>query len=393
MVSNPVTHVATLMHALGGLEAVLRHHYDRDSKWRIDSRFIVLFESEKSAENGRIHCLGLNWSTSIHDVRRRFGKRFSARDGEVVIYHDLWGVAVLSDLDRTARRIGFIHCPADAILHCARQNLHLLDGILCVSPPVVAQMKKLFPRFPPERIQFIPVPVAGVPLEAHRPPRDGRPFVIGYSGRLIKPDKRVDRLPKLCDVLETLGPNFRLEILGSGPMKPWLERKLRGRPRVVFHGEKRGPDYWKILSSWDAIVYVSDLEGMGISLLEAMSVGVLPLYPDISGGGSGYVRQVCRDLLYRPGDLEGLAGILRDLARRSEGEIEKLRCRSREAVALHSGNAYHETFEQFIKLIVQAPRISQRSFAQRPLYFADLLPLAVLSRFCPKTFNRATPAN
>ena len=381
------------MNALGGLEAVLRHHRDCDSQWGIDSRFVVLFESARPADNGRTQSLGLDWSTSIRDVRQRFGGRLPPREGEVVIYHDLWGVAILSDLDRSARRVGFIHCPADMILHCARRNLHLLDGILCVSPPVVEQLKELLPRFPPERIQFIPIPVTAAPPETHRPPRNGREFVIGYSGRLIKADKRVDRLPQLCDFLQKLSPSFRLEILGSGPMKRWLERKLRNCPKTVFHGEKRGPDYWKILSSWDAIVYVSDLEGMGLSLLEAMSVGVLPLYPDISAGGEKYVRQVCRDLLYRPGDLEGLARILDDLSRRPEDEIEKLRRRSREAVAFHAGDAYHKTFEQFIKRIAEAPRISQRDFAIRPLYFADLLPFAVVGRCCPGAFYRATPTN
>jgi len=392
MASNNVTHVAACMSTLGGLEAVLRHHHAHDSRWEFDSRFVILFESGKDAEDGRVQCLGLNWATSVLDTRRRFGKRFSPRSGELVIYHDLLGVAVLSDLDQAVRRIGFIHCPADAILHCRQQNLHLLDGILSVSRPVIDETKRLFPQLPPERIEFVPVPVSSVPAGSDRPPKEGRPFVIGYSGRLIKAHKRVDRLPELYRLLEKMEVNCRLEILGSGPMRPWLERKLQGRQRVVFHGEKRGPDYWKVLGAWDAIVYVSDLEGMGISLLEAMSVGVVPLYPDISGGAAHYVRHVGPDLLYAPGNLEGLARIVGNLSRSPEGEVEKLRARSREVVARHRGDAYDETFQSFIRRIAQAPRVSQCDFARRPVYFADMLPFAVLTRIYRKGFDRATPA-
>src|ERR1043166_6922388 len=44
VVSKNLTHVSPFLNTLGGLESVLRHHRERDSRWHIDSRFVVLFE-------------------------------------------------------------------------------------------------------------------------------------------------------------------------------------------------------------------------------------------------------------------------------------------------------------------------------------------------------------
>jgi glycosyltransferase involved in cell wall biosynthesis len=214
--------------------------------------------------------------------------------------------------------------------------------------------------------------------------------VHGYSGRNERPIKRVDRLPGLLRRIEAEGLDPRLEVLGEGPDRAWLERQL-GAGRARFHGFLSGPAYWRVLTGWDAVVYVSDAEGFGIALLEGMGVGALPLYPAIDGGAETYVRQVHPDLLYPPADWGHVARVVRRLRQAAEPEIDALRERARQLVAPHLDDGHERSFWQFASRVQEMPRISREAFADRPLYLSDRWPFGVLRRVYPRAFWRNGP--
>src|SRR5262249_35495663 len=159
-----------------------------------------------------------------------------------------------------------------------------------------------------------------------------RPLVIGFCGRLIIEQKRVDRLPALCAQMDNSGLNYRLEFLGEGPERGWLESRLADRSKFVFHGRKASKDYWRGLDSWDALVFVSDYEGTPISLLESMSMGIIPVYPRIKTGGDGVVEAAGAELLYEPEDFGRAAAILVELAKSSPAAVQDVRKRCQQAV-------------------------------------------------------------
>lgn len=208
---------------------------------------------------------------------------------------------------------------------------------------------------------------------------------------MLKQQKRVERFPALFRQLDQLGVDYRMELLGDGPDRGWLETEFRGDRRFLFHGRQSGPDYWRIISGWDAILFTSDFEGTPISMIEAMNRGVIPVYPKINTGGDAYASGTARSLLYEAGDTAGAARALAWLASLRTEEFAALRQASQAQVARHDAANYHRVFDSFARRILTEPRVSQRRFPIRPFpfdgfSFEGIAKLADLGR---KVFRRA----
>ena len=179
-----VVHFNTLMHTTGGVETILRYQLTRDGAWGQDSRFVILFEKTNPAHSARINPVGLTGWSCILEARRRVRREIGTRSTDVAVYHDLWGLAFLSDLDNAKRRLGVIHCPSQSALKTLAQNHHLLDGILCVGEPIVALARALVSESLRDRVRFVPVPIEPPNYAFTRSPMRSRPLLIGYCGRL-----------------------------------------------------------------------------------------------------------------------------------------------------------------------------------------------------------------
>lgn len=100
-----------------------------------------------------------------------------------------------------------------------------------------------------------------------------------FLGRLA-PEKRVDLL---VDAYERLGTDRRLVIAGPATDlgdAPWRARAERD-PRIVLPGAVSGRALDQLYSGCQAFVLPSDLEGMALSLLEAMGHGATCVASDI----------------------------------------------------------------------------------------------------------------
>ena len=111
---------------------------------------------------------------------------------------------------------------------------------------------------------------------------EGRDLV--YIGR-IAPNKRVDKLVEFARVLAARDPLTRLHIVGSDPDGLWPEVAAsveRGgvRDRILYHGHLSREDLQGILRGSGYVVSASRYEGYGLSMIEGMSVGLLPVMQD-----------------------------------------------------------------------------------------------------------------
>jgi hypothetical protein len=166
-------------------------------------------------------------------------------------------------------------------------------------------------------------------------------------------------------MLDKTGADYRFEVLGDGSHLGWLQEQVKGNPNVKFHGRQSGLAYWQILNSWDISLLVSDYEGLPIALLEALSLGVIPVYPDIGSGGDEYTRNVSASLVFPAGDVAKAAEILANIGRMSESEVETLRKNSRAAAAPHMDKGYMETFSNFCRFIMDSPAIAVREIPRK----------------------------
>ena len=133
---------------------------------------------------------------------------------------------------------------------------------------------------------------------------------ILYLGRLV-PEKRADLL---IDTFSRLNTNMRLVIAGGGSDTSGFEASLHQQAasdgRVIFTGFVTGRPLAELYSNAYAYVLPSDVEGMPLSLLEAMSYGCCCVTSDIPE---------CADVLagsgrtFKHGDADDLLRVLASL--------------------------------------------------------------------------------
>jgi hypothetical protein len=129
--------------------------------------------------------LGFSWRTNIHQARKTFRKKVSTSNQGIAIYHNLWGIHFLSDLEQTHRRIGILHSYWPNLENQLPRMSGYLDGILCVSRPLAELVSDSIPSLNPDRIREIPYPVEKpnhVSASNSPLPLKGRPIRIGIVG-------------------------------------------------------------------------------------------------------------------------------------------------------------------------------------------------------------------
>jgi len=130
---------------------------------------------------------------------------------------------------------------------------------------------------------------------------DGNPdeFLMVYVGRL----GAEKRLKDIKPVLEKLGPNTRLCIVGGGPQEEELHEYFKGT-NTVFTGQMSGDDLSASFASADAFIMPSDSETLGFVVLESMASGV-PVVGCAAGGIMNLIHEGVDGFLVKTGDIDG----------------------------------------------------------------------------------------
>src|SRR2546429_752794 len=172
---------------------------------------------------------------------------------------------------------------------------------------------------PSERARHIPYGVQPVALQqlGERRSELERPLAIGYVGRIVQEQKRVMDFVPLARELTHRQVPFQLEIIGDGPDRNELERRLKAAG-VAEHVEFTGwlsPDKVKTkLGTLDMFLLLSDYEGLPVALLEAMAHGVVPVVTRIESGNTQHVRDGENGFVLPVGDTASFAARLESLA-------------------------------------------------------------------------------
>lgn len=279
-----------------------RHLEDRNGPRRTD--LVVVFEPPSAPGTQGLALRG--WD-SPRTAQVRWAKRVPPFPG-FAVYHNGWGASFLAHLDGCHRRIALWHSPWPGVEENMANLKGVFDFVMTVSQPL-AELAGSRLGLPPERLAVLPVPIdPPVHSPPDRSPLQGRPVVFGYAGRLVSDQKRVERLVPLVRELAQAGLHQQWEILGEGPAREGLQSEVASTGvSATFHGRLAGDAFWDVLRRLDFIVFTSDYEGMPISLLEAMSQGVLPLYARMNSGGDSYAARLDSSLLY-PVESPGIGG-------------------------------------------------------------------------------------
>lgn len=219
---------------------------------------------------------------------------------------------------------------SDARLDLKAQSV---DFVACISDFTRSQLCRVTD---PQHWPKFDVLRCGIDLEAfvdpEHPPIQSPPHVITV-GRL-SPEKGQVVLIDAIAQLHRDGIEASLEIIGSGPYEGALRDAVARRElerHVSFTGEQQPSVVAQRLGAGDIFCLASFSEGLPVSIMEAMAIGI----PVVTTAISGIPELAIHDetaLTVPPGNVEDLAAALRRMAT-EEGLAERITVAARSVVA------------------------------------------------------------
>ncbi|MFP4482251.1 MAG: glycosyltransferase family 4 protein [Thermovirgaceae bacterium] len=196
-------------------------------------------------------------------------------------------------------------------LNAALNPLRRAEVVICVSQAVRDHLKGWLP--PRNMVIYNGLPQA---YESWDPgPRDGMVRFL-FLGRLVPKKGLQVVLKALGEIREK---NWRLDVVGDGSFRPELEalaRELKIAKRVAFHGFRDDTGKW--MKECDCFLFPSLEEGMGLTLMQAIHIGVPILASDIPAARELAAGEAA-DLI-SPGDVKAWRRRLKEVIR-DEGKF------------------------------------------------------------------------
>lgn len=233
---------------------------------------------------------------------------------------------------------------------------YAVDRFVAVSRETRDELRAM--GVPDRRIAYVPY---GVDVDRFRPPDptercdlrlrldlEGRKVVLVVA-RLV-PEKRFDCLLAAWATVSRRVPGALLVLVGDGPERSNLEQQATSLEGVRFAGQLHDPVPY--LQAADCLCLPSSSEGQPISLLEAMSAGLVCVGTDI-GGITDALDYGRLGVLVRPGDADGLAEALVEVLQLSEAQRQRVGMQARcDILAHHSleanAAALRQVYEQLV---------------------------------------------
>jgi len=135
-----------------------------------------------------------------------------------------------------------------------------------------------------------------------------------YCGRLA-PVKRVDVLLDAFAKVADECPQWDLVIAGDGAMRESLQKQIPEalKPRVKFVGFLQFEDTVACYHSCNALVHPSEYEPWALVINEAVAAGLAVIATEVTGAAVELVRHGINGLIVPPGDVQQLAGAMRQV--------------------------------------------------------------------------------
>ena len=189
----------------------------------------------------------------------------------------------------------------------ARRLVARADALIAVSEAVAAGTKQRLDQ----PVRVIP---NGVDLEQFRPgiAKEEGDVRFVFVGRLIA-NKGPDVALEAFQIVNGLAANTRLLFVGDGPMLPMLQRSVQAHrleKAVEFLGMRDDVD--EVLRQADVFVRPSQIEGMPLTILEAMATGLPVVACDVGGVGEVVAHGVT-GLVVAPGSTALVADAMLEL--------------------------------------------------------------------------------
>jgi glycosyltransferase involved in cell wall biosynthesis len=161
------------------------------------------------------------------------------------------------------------------------------DAIVAVSQAISDHIEILIPSVAP-RLRIIPY---GVEFDnsgkSSSMSLEGGVIKIFYCGRMVKDQKRCLDLIRVALELDRRGIPFEMTLIGDGPERVQMEelgQDLIFRRVLWMPGKMPNHMALQLMKDHHVFLLTSSFEGLPVSLLEAMSQGLVPVVSGIRSG-------------------------------------------------------------------------------------------------------------
>jgi glycosyltransferase involved in cell wall biosynthesis len=246
---------------------------------------------------------------NLHAVLHRLRRAIPRGDG-VLVANDLLELALASAFDCHRAVIQNLHGDNDYYYDLAARHENVIDAFVAYGGTIERKLKARLPHRSAD-IYLLPYGLPAPP--SRRTPRAG-PLRLLFAGRYEHGQKGVLDLPLIDRALVERGVDVSWTMIGAGPD----ETKLRDAwcsPRVTFLGRKTAADVVEIAASHDVFVLPTRYEGVPVALLEAMSVGLVPVVSNVESGVAETLSDGQTALLPPVGDIGAFADAIAALDR------------------------------------------------------------------------------
>ncbi|MFM7642893.1 MAG: glycosyltransferase family 4 protein, partial [Cyanobium sp.] len=242
---------------------------------------------------------------------------------------------------------------------------------VCVSQFLAQQLRQ---RLPATNPQVIP---CGITLPTAQASFADQPFRVVYSGRMDERQKCIQQVVHTLIHACQASSQIEAHLIGDGSDRASCEQRVHQaglKGRIHFDGRIPPEQVQPLLQRSQAILLMSDFEGLPVALLEAMAAGVVPVVRAIESGIPELVHHERTGLLVGNDPAEAASA----LVRLSRDPNLWQRCSAQSRALVEEGYSAALCLERWLAVIEQQRGPARPPFPIRTTYLRRLLLLADL---------------
>ncbi len=166
-------------------------------------------------------------------------------------------------------------------LRLAKEFGHVVDVFICHNAFIEEQLLSMYPKRKKD-IFFLSHGVEIPGFYRNHLPKN-MPLRLLFLGRFSK-SKGIFDLPKIAEILRLKNVPVTWTCIGAGPEEYDFKTSWHKLDEVEFLSPRTNAEVIHIASQHDVFVLPTKFEGTPVSLLETMSVGLVPVITSLNGG-------------------------------------------------------------------------------------------------------------
>jgi glycosyltransferase involved in cell wall biosynthesis len=251
---------------------------------------------------------------NLYNVYKKMAALLSPED--VIVGNDGYEIRMVVALKLKNPVVYIIHGDFEYYYSICKLNQSIIDLFIAYSEKIYRQLKKDLEETNTKKVRLIYYPSAalenGKVLTAK-----SKTFKIVFAGYLTE-RKGAHLLYTIYNKLSQLIPDFIFEIIGTGYLEKEIKTQFVNAPNVIVSGWQPHGYVMNSLMGSQVFLFPSFLEGLPNVLIEALSVGAIPVSSNLESGITDIIEHEKNGILVETGNADAFAIAIAELYQKPE---------------------------------------------------------------------------